>query len=106
MAAIVCEAIRSMSRFCISRRARVRTTIPTIHRRGPQDVPISARPPRAEFHPQWRLRCLAMSPHVANVQLDTVADVADALNVYIEMRVRPQPKGKRARRAPIEVLAA
>jgi DNA-binding Xre family transcriptional regulator len=41
-----------------------------------------------------------------NVQLDTVADVADALDVYIEMRVRPQPKGKRARRSPIEVLAA
>lgn len=41
-----------------------------------------------------------------NVQLDTVADVADALDVYIEMRVRPQPKGKRGRHAPIEVLAA
>lgn len=41
-----------------------------------------------------------------NVQLDTVADVADALDVYIEMRVRRQPKGKRARHAPIEVLAA
>jgi DNA-binding Xre family transcriptional regulator len=41
-----------------------------------------------------------------NVQLDTVADVADALDVYIEMRVRPQPKSKRARHAPIEVLAA
>jgi DNA-binding Xre family transcriptional regulator len=41
-----------------------------------------------------------------NVQLDTVADVADALDVYIEMRVRPQPKGKRTRHAPIEVLAA
>ncbi|HTZ62794.1 MAG TPA: helix-turn-helix transcriptional regulator [Solirubrobacteraceae bacterium] len=41
-----------------------------------------------------------------NVQLDTVADVADALDVYIEMRVRPQPKRKRARHAPIEVLAA
>jgi DNA-binding Xre family transcriptional regulator len=38
-----------------------------------------------------------------NVQLDTVAD---ALDVYIEMRVRPQPKRKRARHAPIEVLAA
>jgi DNA-binding Xre family transcriptional regulator len=41
-----------------------------------------------------------------NVQLDTVADVADALDVYIEMRVRPQPKRKQARHAPIEVLAA
>ncbi len=41
-----------------------------------------------------------------NVQLDTVADVADALDVYIEMRVRRQPKGKQARHAPIEVLAA
>ena len=41
-----------------------------------------------------------------NVQLDTVADVADALDVYIEMRVRLQPKGKRARHAPIEVLVA
>jgi DNA-binding Xre family transcriptional regulator len=41
-----------------------------------------------------------------NVQLDTIADVADALDVYIEMRVRPQPKRKRARHAPIEVLAA
>lgn len=38
-----------------------------------------------------------------NVQLDTVAD---ALDVYIEMRVRPQPKRKQARHAPIEVLAA
>jgi|CZKG01.1.fsa_nt_gi DNA-binding Xre family transcriptional regulator len=41
-----------------------------------------------------------------NVQLDTVADVADALDVYIEMRVRPQPKRKQSRHAPIEVLAA
>jgi DNA-binding Xre family transcriptional regulator len=41
-----------------------------------------------------------------NVQLDTVADVADALGVYIEMRVRPQPKRKYARHAPIEVHAA
>lgn len=41
-----------------------------------------------------------------NVQLDTIADIADALDVYIEMRVRPQPRGKRARHAPIEVLAA
>jgi DNA-binding Xre family transcriptional regulator len=40
-----------------------------------------------------------------NVQLDTVADVADALDVYVEMRVRPQPKRKRDRHAPIEVLA-
>ncbi len=40
-----------------------------------------------------------------NVQLDTVADVADALDVYIEMRVRPQPKRKQARHSPIEVLA-
>ncbi len=29
-----------------------------------------------------------------------------ALDVYIEMRVRPQPRGKRPRRAPIEVLIA
>lgn len=41
-----------------------------------------------------------------NVQLDTIADVADALGVYIEVRVRRQPKRKRARHAPIEVLAA
>jgi DNA-binding Xre family transcriptional regulator len=41
-----------------------------------------------------------------NVQLDTVAAVADALDVYIEMRVRPQPTRKQARHAPIEVLAA
>jgi DNA-binding Xre family transcriptional regulator len=41
-----------------------------------------------------------------NVQLDTVADVADALDVYIELRVRPQPKRKQSRHAPIEVLAA
>ena len=41
-----------------------------------------------------------------NVQLATIADVADALDVYIELRVRPQPKRKRARHAPIEVLAA
>jgi DNA-binding Xre family transcriptional regulator len=41
-----------------------------------------------------------------NVQLSTVADVADALDVYIEMRVRPQPKRKQSRHAPIEVLAA
>jgi DNA-binding Xre family transcriptional regulator len=41
-----------------------------------------------------------------NVQLDTVADVADALDVYIELRVRPQPKRKQSRHAPIEILAA
>ena len=41
-----------------------------------------------------------------NVQLATIADVADALDVYIELRVRPQPKRKQARHAPIEVLAA
>lgn len=41
-----------------------------------------------------------------NVQLDTVADVADVLDVYIEMRIRPQPKGKQARHAPIEITAA
>ena len=41
-----------------------------------------------------------------NVQLDTIADVADALDIYIEMRVRPQPKRKQSRHAPIEVLAA
>jgi DNA-binding Xre family transcriptional regulator len=41
-----------------------------------------------------------------NVQLDTVANVADALDVYIEIRVRPQPKRKQARHAPIEILAA
>ena len=41
-----------------------------------------------------------------NVQLDTVADVADALDVSIEMRVRRQPKSKQARHAPIEVIAA
>jgi DNA-binding Xre family transcriptional regulator len=41
-----------------------------------------------------------------NVQLDTVADVADALDVYIELRVRSQPKRKQSRHAPIEVLAA
>lgn len=41
-----------------------------------------------------------------NVQLDTVADVADALDVYIEMRVRRQPKRQQNRHAPIEVIAA
>jgi hypothetical protein len=41
-----------------------------------------------------------------NVQLATIADVADALDVYIELRVRPQPKRKQSRHAPIEVLAA
>jgi DNA-binding Xre family transcriptional regulator len=41
-----------------------------------------------------------------NVQLATIADVADALDVYIELRVRPQPKRKQARHAPIEILAA
>lgn len=41
-----------------------------------------------------------------NVQLATIADVADALDVYIELRLRPQPKRKQARRAPIEIFAA
>jgi len=41
-----------------------------------------------------------------NVQLDTVADVAAALDVYIEMRVRRQPKRKQSRHAPIEVFVA
>ncbi len=41
-----------------------------------------------------------------NVQLDTVADVADALDVYIEMRVRRQPKRQQDRHAPIEVITA
>lgn len=41
-----------------------------------------------------------------NVQLATIADVADALDVYIELRVRPQPKRKQARHAPIKILAA
>jgi DNA-binding Xre family transcriptional regulator len=41
-----------------------------------------------------------------NVQLGTVADVVDALDFYIEIRVRPQPKRKQARHASIEVLAA
>ena len=41
-----------------------------------------------------------------NVQLATIADVADALDVYIELRLRPQPKRKQSRHAPIEVLAA
>jgi hypothetical protein len=52
------------------------------------------------------LVCSSSASKGRNVQLDTVADVADAPDVYIEMRVRPQPKGKRARHAPIEVLAA
>jgi len=41
-----------------------------------------------------------------NVQLNTIADVADALDLYIEIRVRPQPKRERARHSPIEVLGA
>jgi hypothetical protein len=41
-----------------------------------------------------------------NVQLDTLADVADRLDVYIQVRVRPQAKRRQARHAPIEVLAA
>lgn len=48
----------------------------------------------------------AISSSTFFIQLSTVADVADALGVYIEMRVRLQPKRKEARHAPIEVLAA
>jgi transcriptional regulator with XRE-family HTH domain len=40
-----------------------------------------------------------------NVQLNTIADVADALDLYIEIRVRPQPKRECARHASIEVHA-
>lgn len=41
-----------------------------------------------------------------NVQLDTVADVVDALDVYLDVRIRRQPKRKDSRHAPIEVDVA
>jgi DNA-binding Xre family transcriptional regulator len=41
-----------------------------------------------------------------NVQLDTVTDVADALDVYLDVRIRRQPKRKENRHAPIEVAVA
>ncbi len=41
-----------------------------------------------------------------NVQLDTVADVADALDVYLDVRIRRQPKRKASRHAPIEIAVA
>jgi len=41
-----------------------------------------------------------------NVQLDTVTDVADALDVYLDVRIRRQPKRKASRHAPIEVAVA
>lgn len=62
--------------------------------------------PSATDDPEWWPDMRLLDGKGRNVQLDTVADVADALDVYIEMRVRPQPKRKRARHAPIEVLAA
>jgi DNA-binding Xre family transcriptional regulator len=41
-----------------------------------------------------------------NVQLDTVADVADALDVYLDVRIRRQPKRNDSRHAPIEISVA
>jgi DNA-binding Xre family transcriptional regulator len=41
-----------------------------------------------------------------NVQLDTLTDVADALGVYFDVRIRRQPKRKTDRHAPIEVDVA
>ena len=41
-----------------------------------------------------------------NVQLDTLTDVADALDVYLDVRIRRQPKNEDNRRAPIEVAVA
>lgn len=41
-----------------------------------------------------------------NVQLATIADVLDALDVFLEVRVRAQPEGEEPRRAPIEVARA
>jgi DNA-binding Xre family transcriptional regulator len=41
-----------------------------------------------------------------DVQLDTVADVVDALDVYLDVRIRRQPERKDSRRAPIEVDVA
>jgi DNA-binding Xre family transcriptional regulator len=38
-----------------------------------------------------------------NVQLETVADVADALDIYLDVRIRRQPKRRNSRHAPIEV---
>jgi hypothetical protein len=64
---------------------------------------------RAVGAPDWReapviLRLLDGKGR--NVQMDTIADVSDALDVYIEMRVHPQPRRKQARHAPIEIIAA
>ena len=41
-----------------------------------------------------------------NVQLDTVADVADALDIYLDVRIRRQPKRTDSRHAPIEISVA
>lgn len=41
-----------------------------------------------------------------NVQLDTVADVADALDVYLDVRIRRQPERNDSRHAPIEISVA
>jgi DNA-binding Xre family transcriptional regulator len=41
-----------------------------------------------------------------NVQLDTLTDVADALDVYLDVRIRRQPKRRDSRHAPIEVAVA
>jgi len=41
-----------------------------------------------------------------NVQLDTVADVADALDVYLDVRIRRQPKRRDSRHPPIEIAVA
>ncbi len=45
-----------------------------------------------------------LAGQAVNPTLSTVADVADALGVYLEIQIKPQPC--RARHVPIEVRAA
>lgn len=41
-----------------------------------------------------------------NVELDTLADVADALGVYLDIRIRKQPKRQENKHPPIEIAVA
>jgi hypothetical protein len=41
-----------------------------------------------------------------NVQLDTIVDLADGLDLYVEVKIRRQPKRRAAQHRPIEIAVA
>lgn len=41
-----------------------------------------------------------------NIELDTLADVANGLGVYFDVRIRKQPKREESRHSPIEIDVA